>query len=78
MVQSRKFEIMLPNERKNLVNLSNSFLKEMGIKPLNDTLKEMDEELAQKNYKNIILILYDGMGSAVLNRLLIDSFLRAK
>lgn len=64
------FNTMWPIANKNLVNLSNSILQEMGISPYTSTLKELDEIFQKKNYKNIVLLLYDGMGSSILNRYL--------
>lgn len=65
-----EFEVMLPIEDRNLVNLSNSILKEMNCKTKHNTLKELDDQLQQKEYKNIILLLYDGMGSSILDKYL--------
>lgn len=76
-MEEQKYEVMLPNEGKNLVNLSNSILKEMGVKNLNDTLEELDKIFLEKDYENIILLLYDGLGTAVLERYLPqEAFLR--
>ncbi len=63
-------KIMWPIAGKNLVNLSNSILKEMGSLPYSSTLVELDKIFSQKNFKNIVLILYDGMGSCILDRFL--------
>lgn len=76
-MKEKKNEVMLPIEGRNLVNLSNSILKTMNITPQKDTLKELDKELDKKEYKNIVLILYDGMGSSILDRYLPkESFLQ--
>ena len=58
-------EIMFPIKGKNLTNLSNSILKAMDVKILNSTLKELDVYLLQEKYKNIVLLLYDGLGSSI-------------
>lgn len=72
-----EYEIMLPIKGKSLVNLSNSILKAMNVKTTNSTLKELDSQLYQKEYKNIILLLYDGMGSSILDKYLSkESFLQ--
>lgn len=74
----KEYEVMLPKEGENLVNLSNSILKEMGVKPLNNTLSKLDKLLLEKNYKNIILMLYDGLGTSILEKYLSEkSFLRS-
>lgn len=60
-----------------LVNLSSSILKEMGITPIHSTLKDVDEVLAKRDWKNIVVMLYDGLGSSILEKHLpADSFLR--
>ena len=65
-----KYNLMLPMKRKCLVNLSNSILKEMGAKTLNNTLEELDKIFLEKDYENIIVLLYDGLGTAILEKYL--------
>lgn len=60
-------KIIFPNYEKCLTNLTNSLLKYYGLETYHNTLKELDEELDNK-YKNIVVILYDGMGSNLLKR----------
>ena len=50
-----------------LVNVSNSILKHYGVKTFHNSLKELDEYL-EKDYKNVVLILYDGFGSKLIER----------
>ncbi len=69
-MEKNKYTLMLPIEGENLVNLSNSILKEMGVQELNETFKDIDKQLSKKNYRNIILLIYDGMGSSILNKYL--------
>lgn len=61
-------ETIFPNYDNCLTNVTNSILKYFDINPYHKTLKELDQKLNQKEYKNIVLILYDGMGSNLLNR----------
>ena len=59
-----------------LTNLTNSILKYFDVIPYHNTLKELDDIL-KDNYDNIVLLIYDGMGSNILNRNLTNqSFLR--
>lgn len=48
-----------------ITNLACSLQKEFGIAPAHPTL-EMCDKLLQKNYKNIVMILLDGMGRNIL------------
>lgn len=60
-----------------LTNLSNSLLKYFDVETKHSTLKDIDEILENKKPKNVIVLLYDGMGSNILERNLDkNSFLR--
>lgn len=50
-----------------LVSLANSVLKRFGAECNHSTLKEMDDLLA-KGFKNVVVMLFDGMGSAILDK----------
>ena len=70
-------KIIYPDYDKCLTNLTNSILKYFDITPYHKTLKELDKVLEESNYDNIILLIYDGMGSNILSRNLNEnSFLR--
>ena len=70
-------KIIYPDYEKCLTNLTNSILKYFDITPYHKTLKELDKVLEESNYDNIILLIYDGMGSNILSRNLNEnSFLR--
>lgn len=58
------------NYKNSLVNLSNSILNYFGIKPFHETLTEIDEILKEKQCKNVVLLLCDGMGSYNLKNIL--------
>lgn len=60
-------KIAYPDYNNCLVNVSNSILNHYGVKTCHNTLKELDEYL-DKDYKNVVLILYDGFGSKLLNK----------
>jgi len=65
-----------PNYQNCSVNLSNSILKHYGLSTGHPTLKAVDQAL-EKNYKNVILLVFDGLGSNLLQQhLSADSFLR--
>ena len=59
--------LMYPDYNNCLVNLSNSILKHYNVEPTHKTLTILDEQL-KKEYKNVVLILYDGFGSNLLTK----------
>lgn len=62
-----------------ITNLTSSIEKYFNLEPSYKTLKEVDEALAKKNYKNVIIMVFDGMGSAIINKNPIkDSYLKDK
>lgn len=50
-----------------LVSLASSVLKYFGAQAKHSTLKEMDDLLA-KGYENVVVMLFDGMGTAILDK----------
>ena len=67
---------IFPNYDNCLTNLSNSLLKFYGLETYHNTLNKLDNILNEKDYKNIVLMLFDGMGTNLIERILgKDSFL---
>lgn len=62
--------VIYPNYKKSLVNFSCSILKNFGIKENKSTLRIVDQLLKEEDYQNIIVLLYDGMGSKLLDSVL--------
>ena len=58
---------VVPDDRHCLVNLSNSVLKKFGAETTAETLPLADQYL-QKQYRNIVVLLLDGMGTAILEK----------
>ena len=59
------------------VNIIASVCKNFGLKPMHKTLPILDRELS-KDYRNVVVILLDGLGQSTLMRKLPeDSFLRS-
>lgn len=56
------------NYDKSLVSLANSALKHFGAESLHSTLDVFDELLAKKRYKNVVVMLFDGMGTEILKK----------
>lgn len=59
--------MILPDYKNNIKNISASFSKFLGRQD-GETLKELDEEL-KEDYKNVVFIIFDGMGVDVLNKI---------
>lgn len=55
----------------NLVNFSNSFLEHYGVDKFHDSIPELVDML--KGHKKIVLMLFDGMGKAIIERHLDES-----
>ena len=60
-------KLVMPDYKNCIANLPNSILKKFGAGPVGDTLPMLEPYL-EKNYKNIIVFLLDGMGKAILER----------
>ncbi len=59
-------KVVFPNYENCIANLPNSILKKYGQETKGKTLPELDL-LLEKNFKNIVVILLDGMGQCILN-----------
>lgn len=57
-----------PNYDESIVSLVNSIKKYFGLTTDKKTLSSVDELLKKEHYKNIILVLYDGLGYNILKR----------
>jgi len=69
-------KITYPDYKNSSVNLSNSILKHYNLKTNHPTLQIVDEALA-KNYKNVVLLILDGLGTNLMQQhLAADAFLR--
>lgn len=69
-------EITGPQYNHCIANLACSILSYYGVQPPNNTLPEADELLAKK-YKNVVVLLLDGMGvSSIEKHLSPDGFFR--
>ena len=66
--------IVYPDYNNSIVNLANSILKKWGLPTSGKTLKLLDRYL-EKDYKNVLVILLDGMGKHIIeNNLEEDGF----
>jgi hypothetical protein len=61
-----------------LTNIANSVLKHFGAKQLHGSLPVLDAILAKNKYKNVVLVLIDGLGAKQMARYLApDTFLQS-
>ena len=66
-----------PNYSESIVSLSNSLRKHYGCEVVHETLPALDEALEKNTYKNVILLVLDGLGQAQLEDALpTEAFLR--
>jgi predicted AlkP superfamily pyrophosphatase or phosphodiesterase len=56
-----KNKIVYPDYDNSILGIPNSILKYCGVEPLNKTNKILDKAL-EKGYKNVVVMLFDGMG----------------
>lgn len=68
-----KNKIEYPNYQNCLTNVSCSILKFFGLDCNHNSLPLLDTALKNYNYKNILMIIYDGMGSKIINKNLPDN-----
>lgn len=64
--------IKYPDYKNSILNLTNSILKNYGLKNKHDTLEAADQSL-NKNFDNVVLLIFDGMGSYNLRKILPDN-----
>ena len=70
-----KNEIIFPNYEHCILNTITSILKYYNVNTPYSSLKSLDEKLSKK-YKNVVLIILDGMGSHILNHLSPNGFFK--
>lgn len=77
MPHSPQNDIMYPDYDKCLTNVACTILKQFGLPHHHPSLPVLDKVFAEKEYKNVILLIYDGMGMNILTQNLAEnSFLR--
>ena len=63
-----KDEIILPNYENCILNTITSILKYYNVETNHSSLKVLDERL-KKKYKNVVLIILDGLGESILKEI---------
>ncbi len=62
-----KEKIVLPNYEHSVLNLITSILKNYNVETNHSSLNNIDKIL-EKDYKNVVLLILDGMGEHILNK----------
>lgn len=60
-----KQDILFPDYNHSILNLITSILKYYKVSTQYNTLEKIDQ-LLEKQYKNIVLVILDGMGENIL------------
>ena len=68
-------KIVLPDYENSILNLINSILHYYHVETKYKGIDILDKKL-EKKYKNIVLIILDGMGENILNRISPNGFLK--
>ena len=72
---NQKGNLMLPNYEHCVLSTITSVLKYYGVETPHKSLESLDKILYSKKYKNIVLLVLDGMGKSVLENISKDGFL---
>lgn len=68
-------DIVFPNYDKSILNLVNSILKSYNVKTKYKGINILDKYL-ENEYKNVVLIILDGMGEHILNKVSPNGFFK--
>ena len=63
-----KDSILMPDYNHSILNLITSILKKYNVNSIYNSLENIDKIL-EKEYKNIVLVILDGMGENILKNL---------
>ncbi len=70
-------EIRYPDYNNSILNLMSSILKHYNVETNHNSLEILDKKL-EKNYKNVVLIVLDGMGQHILEHTSKDGYFLKK
>ena len=71
----KKNKIVFPNYQNSILNLINSILHYYHVETKYNGIDILDQKL-EKKYKNIVLIILDGMGENILNTISPNGFFK--
>ena len=64
---------VVPDYKKCIVNFSSSILKQFGLSSCYSTLRKVDQAFKEEEYQNIIVLVYQGLSSNLLDQCLEES-----
>ena len=67
--------IVLPNYDKCILNTITSILKYYNVKTNHNSSEKLDNLLNEKEYKNVIFLVLDGLGEHILNKISPNGYL---
>lgn len=59
---------IMPDYEKGLVNVTNSIMRYFGVNGMHKTLPLLDKKLNEGKFKNVVLVLFDGLGYNILKQ----------
>lgn len=68
-------DIVLPNYEHCILGTITSILKYYNVETNHKSSEEIDKILNERNYKNVIFLILDGLGEHILNRISKDGYL---
>ena len=71
-----KKDIVMPNYENCILGTITSILKYYNVETKHKSSKKIDKILQQKDYKNVIFLVLDGLGECILNKILPNGYLK--
>jgi predicted AlkP superfamily pyrophosphatase or phosphodiesterase len=70
MIRNMKYNnIVLPNYNHSILSTITSIIKYYNVETKHQSSEKIDDILNKKEYKNVILLILDGLGETILNNI---------
>ena len=76
MSTERYKDIVMPNYEHCILGTISSILKYYNIETKHKTSEKLDKILSEKQYKNVIFLILDGLGEHILKSISPDGFFK--
>ena len=73
-----KKDIVMPNYENCILGTITSILKYYNVETKHKSSEKIDEILQQKDYRNVVFLILDGLGEHILNKISPNGYLRGK